>query len=1168
MFAKNCLLSCAVCLISHLVGVFGEVKVATACCSRCALFVVALCSPRCAPSPRACLGCPSDPHPPLHCPVMHASASVAPPPSSVHRNLISSSASLAALEDPSTSRLLSDGGSAEGGAHLFRVLPHWQRVELLIVELMAASMEMQMRQAERNRNQREAKRREAEAAAAEIRPIVTAASKLEKYAPASHTAAATSSSAKTVKRPPAHNTATGTGGAAASLAASSSAAVAAAESSVSPSPSSSDSAAAAATEPDSPFLAHFHLLSHLLLELNVPTLERLISFLDPSPTPTHTGTGTNAAGAATNAHTTHSSAASTGSTGGGASSGMALCFRLLDSSTQVALVELLLKCVLQLKEMLDTAERRQHDEIEAAQRRRARERSQQEQEQAEERKHDEHAEGEVAPGEGKPASASAAAASSSSRPAAASTVAPSAASSPSRTPAVLAQQRLLHLLRWYSGLYRLSHILPRCLDYQNWLAAAVAIESRPAASIFAAMPMQGSLPPPAPRLNPVLLAAGALEDVNHTHLVDALECRLKHMEMRAESWRRWKRARRAYGASADAIDRPSCPSSLHDVPLLVDGLLPPLPADVWLSFDGYAIDTGKMLLQLVITHLVHIEAVSEQARLTALLMRAWREWDLPSLLLESIFLSNLLALAGGLCMLAFQKNRPASQPSQPLQSVLATPPSHNFSTDGSVVPASSAARGDAEASSSSSAAPSSSGSSGAASAGASAAPIFSAKLYLALTHYRLNAVYRANQSASIGGINGIGSSSVSSSSVSGGGSILSAPLSGSSISSGAPNLAQNHRLWSEILANLHRDLDGAQSQGAQSNSNSSYMIIRGASLPPPIIANSAAASSSASERLSLSADFAPPSSDSSSHSSNGSSLLLVSFSCGHVFPSAVFASVTLPQFSQALQSLSPPIPITAKFIMEEFQRLVIHSGNSGGSAGASSNGLSSSSNMASGGSGSSSAASASDTPGKCLAALSCPSCVFGALVSMHRKSESIRGATSAALVARQTSQALQASLASRAHLGHLEALSGGAFGADSGDVAGAAVAAAPGLVKSSSSLGQHSIHPPPSRSLTPGPNPSATAASTRSGSGDGTAGIRLGPGHRTTLSMMASSSATAASSAAPGSTPVSPPSSSTSHSQHPHPAPAGRHKFGLSMSGMIPKVMTFGRVSLADLESS
>lgn len=1064
---------------------------------------------------------------------MSASAAVPSSSSAVQRNLIASTASIAALEDPSISRLLAGDDSA-GGAHLFRVLPQWQRVEICIVELMQHSMEMQLQQATRTRSQREAKRREAEAAAAEIRPIVTAPNKVEKYMPA---AAATSSSAKTIKRPPSSNAATG--GAAASLAASSSSAsaiatpVAPADSS---SPPASDSSSAA--EADSPFLAHFHLLSHLLLELNVPTLERLISFLDPSPAP-----ATAAANANTAAATTTAAASTTGSTssGGGPASGMALCFRLLDPSTQVALVELLLKAVLQWKEMLDTAERRQHDEIEAAQRRRARS---QQQEEDEERKHDEHAEGEIAPGEGKPAPASA---SSSSRPAAA--TAPGAAPSPSRTPAVLAQQRLLHLLRWYSGLYRLSHILPRCLDYQNWLAAAVAIESRPAASVFAAMPMQGSLPPPAPRLAPVLLAAGALEDVNHTHLVDALECRLKHMEMRAESWRRWKRAKRAYGASAaaDAMDRPSCPSSLHDVPLLVDGLLPPLPADVWLSFDGYAIDTGKMLLQLVITHLVHIEAVSEQARLTALLMRAWREWDLPSLLLESIFLSNLLALAGGLCMLAFQKHRPSSlqqqsQQSQPHQSIL---PSHHFSTDGSVVPAS-AARGDAAASFSSSAAPTSGGGA-AASAGASAAPIFSAKLYLALTHYRLNAVYRANQSSNA---HGVGSSSVSNSGMGGGGSILSAPLSSSSASSAPPSLAQSHRLWSEILANLHRDLDGGSSGSAQSSSSSTstYMIVRGPSMPPPIIVNSAAStSSSASERWSLSADFAP-----SFDSSNGSGLLLVAFSCGHVFPCSTFASVTLPQFAHALQSLNPPIPITGKFIMTEYHRLIAHN-NSGGGMGAISNGAS---NPNAASSGSSCSASSADTPGKCLAALSCPSCVFGALVSMHRKSESIRGATSAALVARQTSQALQASLASRAHLAHLEALGGGAESMDGGSAVAASASPAPALTKSSSSVGHSQVsHAPPSRSLTPNPNP--TAPSPRSS--DGTAGIRLGPGHRTTLSMMAASS-----SAAP---PVSP-SSSSNAPPHPAPAPAGRHKFGLSMSGMIPKVMTFGRVSLADLESS
>jgi hypothetical protein len=640
-----------------------------------------------------------------------------------------------------------------------------------------------------------------------------------------------------------------------------------------------------------PFLSHFHLLGQLMLTLDVGLLQRLIAFLDPEPglaaalelqleleadevaaekkggaaggasaTPSANGQAASAADSSSPATTT---------SGGGGGSGMSLCFRLLDAPTQLQLIELLLHCMLQHKQLLDKHEIDERRATRGTITTMAPMTMTPQQEGAA------AAAAAVTPsasassastsaGEGETHSSSAGEGSGETS---SSTSSSSASLShnrnrtpPPRTPALLAQLRLLHLLRAYSGQYRLAHILPRCVDYRNWIAAAVAMESRPvpaaapssiapaaspaATTAAAASASRAGFSGAAAAFGRVsattLLCSGAEGHINPTQsnlalLADAMEARLKHIEQRLHLWRRWKDAttfgstNSHQGAESNtdtgstqlntllgSTEGPATLSSLS-MPLLVDGLLPPLPAAVWLSFDRYAVASGEMLLQLVLTHLVPLGAhfPSEQAaRLIASLMRAWRGWDLPALVLESIFLANLPTLADALVLLAFQpqnkKQTQQQQQQQPhtLASAAQNNSSHNFSTDGKVVGGGGAA-----------------GSAGSATALASlssssqqqpqpAAPIFSAKLYLALTHYRLHAIYRqcgsgnASSGGSVIGASGsgaCGSRSTTSAAV-GGDELL---FSSSRLS--VPSSGQLNRLWTEILANLSRDLgfDGA-----------------------------------------------------------------------------------------------------------------------------------------------------------------------------------------------------------------------------------------------------------------------------------------------------------------------------------------------------------------------
>lgn len=164
------------------------------------------------------------------------------------------------------------------------------------------------------------------------------------------------------------------------------------------------------------------------------------------------------------------------------------------------------------------------------------------------------------------------------------------------------------------------------------------------------------------------------------------------------------------------------------------------------------------------------------------LVRCWRAWDFPSLLLESIFLHHLHSLADALYMLAFQaghdsnkNNRNSIVGNQQISSYM------HLDTN-SVGPSVS-----------------------------SSAPIFSARLYLALTQHKLSAIVHAaipngsvSQNTNITSV--MSNLAISNNKYPSSTTSTSSSSSNSNSSSSLLSSAPVHRLWSEVFRNLHRDL--------------------------------------------------------------------------------------------------------------------------------------------------------------------------------------------------------------------------------------------------------------------------------------------------------------------------------------------------------------------------
>jgi len=447
------------------------------------------------------------------------------------------------------------------GARLYRALPAWQRIEIAIVEMMGLAEQIQVEKAEWNREERQKRRQRQILEQQHQQQLIN-----DDTQPSSSI-------------PP-----------------------------LSSSPSVDSYPSAPFYSLHSPtFLSHFHLLTQLLPELGCASLERLVHFLDPSPT-----------FSASMPLNTDDTATSIPSSMGMSGSGMSLCYRLLDDATQIALIELLLHTMLHWQRKLQHAEERGVQQVEHGSSNHAEieqpldtngggETDEQKWQQYQrndhrqgEGNHQDHSEGSSSPGEGFMSG------SSSSEGQQRMTPSPTS-HTVEITPAGLVQLRLLRLLRVHSGHYRVSSIVHRCIDYNNWLAAAVAMEN---ASNDAAANQTQQHP------SDLQLAGGATVNQRTVYVADAMECRFKVMEQRATTWTRWKLQRQHSSPSppSSSLSSVRCESQ-GEVPMLLPQLLPPLPNDVWLSFDSYAIESGQLLMQLVLTHLINVQSVGEQARL-------------------------------------------------------------------------------------------------------------------------------------------------------------------------------------------------------------------------------------------------------------------------------------------------------------------------------------------------------------------------------------------------------------------------------------------------------------------------------------------------------------------------------------------------------------------------
>lgn len=273
-------------------------------------------------------------------------------------------------------------------------------------------------------------------------------------------------------------------------------------------------------------------------------------------------------------------------------------------------------------------------------------------------------------------------------------------------------------------------------------------------------------------------------------------------------------------------------------------------------------------------------------------MRSWRQWDLPSLVLESIFLSHLASIADALSMLAFQKTQKNSNLATN-NTTDGTTSSHlnhtssysqsngNYSTNGDPIPIGETSRTLSTDGTTSRTTTD----------GSNHAPIFSSKLYLALTHYRLNQLTRSQ------------STRLTTSSVSGG---------SSSSSTGVPSSSsQMNRLWSEVWTNLNRDLELTPAT-APVTTNTNVIVFKGLNPPPPIVIPNGAPPRNRSNK------------DGGARMTNGnngsgpSNRSIVAFSCGHSYDEREFHSHSLPEFFHAVGLLTPPIPITSKCLAEEY----------------------------------------------------------------------------------------------------------------------------------------------------------------------------------------------------------------------------------------------------------
>lgn len=441
-----------------------------------------------------------------------------------------------------------------------------QLMESSVIDLMQCVMEYQRSRAHRRMEAEERRRKQAQAAAAHAATTaqLADAAQLTRGVYGLHARSAAAAAAPPQPQPPTPTSTIDTH----------------------PSP-------AAIAESFSSFLSHFHLLSHLVPQLPIASIERLIQFLHPTPIENEAAAGgadANALGSVSNSGT------------------MPYAFPLLDASAQVQLIELLIKAYLQLAYLRDREEQDQQDE---AYDRDSEQRARQMAHAAAPFEIDEkqtHREGEPGPGEADIAAREL-------------TRSPTPVDShASRTPSAsaLCQLQLLRVLRAYAGHYRLSYVIHRCVDYSNWLACAVAMESAaPVISSSSDSPSDSCIRHRAP-INSLLLASGSVPDLHLGSVGDAMECRLKYMGQRLEKWNEWKHRRARY--PADSSTGP--PSANSALPILLTHQLPSLPPDVWLSFDEYAVETAHLFMQLVATHLIRVATVPEQARLIALVRRA------------------------------------------------------------------------------------------------------------------------------------------------------------------------------------------------------------------------------------------------------------------------------------------------------------------------------------------------------------------------------------------------------------------------------------------------------------------------------------------------------------------------------------------------------------------
>jgi hypothetical protein len=186
---------------------------------------------------------------------------------------------------------------------------------------------------------------------------------------------------------------------------------------------------------------------------------------------------------------------------------------------------------------------------------------------------------------------------------------------------IYTQDDLESALRKYYGEYRIALIIPRCIDWNNWQAAAVVYEAG----------QQWS---------------------------DALECRLAAAAYAS----RHSKARTTSMSLTDAQANASAvPIEGKENKGESESKLAPSSPSVTSSSDvPLAGDNGEKVMALVQSHLIRIPNHHEKARLLSLLMSYWNVSGLPFARLEQYLVGSLSSISDALSMLIF--NPLASQP--------------------------------------------------------------------------------------------------------------------------------------------------------------------------------------------------------------------------------------------------------------------------------------------------------------------------------------------------------------------------------------------------------------------------------------------------------------------------------------------------------------------------